>query len=180
MARARRLVFQLIFLAVLAGTASQALAASSEMAVKAAFLPRFARYVTWPPGVQPSSSAALVLCTVGRDPFGGLLEQSASGQEVDGRRIIVRRLSSATGVRGCHVVFVGGSPEQPAGQLLAAIGRLPILTVTDSANASQRGIVHFAIVSGRVRFFIDEAAAAERRLTISSRLLGLAVAVRTR
>jgi hypothetical protein len=64
--------------------------------------------------------------------------------------------------------------------LLAAIGRQPVLTVTDSANASQRGIVHFVVVGGRVRFFIDEAAAAERGLLISSRLLGLAVAVRTR
>jgi hypothetical protein len=64
--------------------------------------------------------------------------------------------------------------------MLASIGRQPILTVTDARAGSNRGIIHFATVSGRVRFFIDEAAAAQRGLSISSRLLNLAVAVRTR
>lgn len=177
------MVFRLlsvILLLALAASATRADAAPTDAAVKAAFLPRFARYVTWPAAARPVQPAPLVLCTVGRDPFGRLLEQSITGQEVDGHRILVRRLASATGIRLCHVAFVGGSPSQPTGQLLAAIGRQPILTVTDASYASQRGIIHFTIVSGRVRFFIDEAAAAERGLAISSRLLGLAVAVRTR
>ena len=41
-------------------------------------------------------------------------------------------------------------------------------------------MIHFAIVAGRVRFFIDEAEAAGRGLSISSRLLALAVGVRER
>jgi hypothetical protein len=41
-------------------------------------------------------------------------------------------------------------------------------------------MVHFAIVRGRVRFFVDEAAAAARGLVISSRLLRLAIGVRQR
>jgi hypothetical protein len=64
--------------------------------------------------------------------------------------------------------------------VLAAVRGLPILTITDARSGTQRGIIHFALVSGRVRFFIDEAAAAQRGLSISSRLLNLAVAVRTR
>jgi hypothetical protein len=99
---------------------------------------------------------------------------------VDGHPIVVRRLASAAGARGCHLAFVGGSPQQPTGQMLAALGGQPVLTITDSRSGPQRGIIHFALVSGRVRFFIDEAAAAQRGLSISSRLLGLAVAVRTR
>jgi sugar (pentulose or hexulose) kinase len=121
-----------------------------------------------------------VLCILGRDPFGSLLEQAARSQGVDGHSIIVRRLTDASGARGCHLAFVGGSSHQPTGQMLAALGGQPILTITDARSGPQRGIIHFALVSGRVRFFIDEAAAAKRRLGISSRLLGLAVAVRTR
>jgi hypothetical protein len=121
-----------------------------------------------------------VLCIVGRDPFGSLLEQAARSQGVDGHAIIVRRISSASEARGCHVAFVGGSPQQQTGQILAALSGQPVLTITDARTGSQRGIIHFALVSGRVRFFIDEAAAAKRGLSISSRLLGLAVAVRTR
>jgi YfiR/HmsC-like len=41
-------------------------------------------------------------------------------------------------------------------------------------------MIHFTVAGGRVRFFIDEAAAAERGLSISSRLLALALGVRQR
>jgi hypothetical protein len=121
-----------------------------------------------------------VLCIVGRDPFGTLLEQAAQSQSVDGHAVQVRRLSSPAGARGCHLAFVGESPQQPTGQMLAALHGQAILTITDARSGSPRGIIHFALVSGRVRFFIDEAAAAQRGLSISSRLLGLAVAVRAR
>jgi hypothetical protein len=121
-----------------------------------------------------------LLCIVGRDPFGTLLEQAAQSQSVDGHAVQVRRLSGPAGARGCHLAFVGESPQQPTGQVLAALHGQAILTITDARSGSQRGIIHFALVSGRVRFFIDEAAAAQRGLSISSRLLGLAVAVRAR
>lgn len=155
-----------------------ALGQASDAAVKAAFLPRFARYVTWPPAAVPKNGDPFVLCVIGDDPFGRAIDKAANGQSVDGRRIVVRRLATAAGADGCHVAFIAGTTRQPAGQLLAAIGRRPVLTVTDARDGGQRGLVHFSVVGGRVRFFIDQAAAQKRGLTISSRLLALAVGVR--
>jgi hypothetical protein len=157
-----------------------AYAQASETAVKAAFLPRFARYINWPPGQRPGAGQPFVLCVIGGDSFGGLLDKAAAGQSADGHRITVRRLSSATSATGCHIAFVSGTRTQPTGQMLAAIGKKPVLTVTDANAGGQRGIIHFSIVRDRVRFFIDEAQAAERGLTVSSRLLALAVGVKPR
>jgi hypothetical protein len=53
-----------------------------------------------------------------------------------------------------------------------------VLTGTDGANGGQRGIIHFTVSGGRVRFFIDQAAASRRGMQISSRLLALAVGVK--
>jgi hypothetical protein len=150
----------------------------SEMAVKAAFLPRFARYVSWPASAMPKGSDPFVLCVIGDDPFGPALDEAARSQSIDGRRIVVRRLETAAGAAGCQIAFVDGSRNQPTGQLLAALARSPVLTVTDASNGGQRGLVHFTVVSGRVRFFIDQAGATHRGLTISSRLLALAVGVK--
>lgn len=161
-------------------TARPAIGQPSETAVKAAFLPRFARYVTWPPPVRPAAAQPIQLCVIGVDPFGRALDQAAAGQAIDGRAVIVRRLTSASGAAGCHLAFVRGENSHSTGQLLAGLSRLPILTVTDARSGAQRGMVHFSIVTGRVRFFIDDAEAAERGLTISSRLLSLAVGVRQR
>ena len=157
---------------------SPAYAQASETAVKAAFLPRFARYVTWPAVAVPKDNDPFVLCVIGDDPFDGALDQAARSQSIDGKRIIIRRLGTAAGADGCQVAFVGGTPSQPVGQILAAIGRKPVLTVTDARDGGQRGLIHFSIVGGRVRFFIDQAGAQRRGLTISSRLLALAVGVR--
>jgi hypothetical protein len=155
-----------------------AAAQPSEAAVKAAFLPRFARYVTWPAAAMPKGGDPFVLCVIGTDPFGPLLDEAARSQMIDGRRIVVRRLDSAAGADACQIAYVQGSRTQPAGQLIAAVSRFPVLIVTDAGNGAQRGIIHFVVAGGRVRFFIDEASASRRGLTISSRLLALAVAVR--
>jgi hypothetical protein len=175
--------FARLFALALVAAAGLALAPAahadiSETAVKAAFLPRFARYVNWPPSAMPQGSDPFMLCVIGEDPFGATLDQAARSQSVDGRRIVVRRLESAAGADGCQIAFVDGSRGQPTGQLLAALGRKPVLTVTDAANSGQRGLVHFTVANGRVRFFIDQAGAEQRGLTISSRLLALALGVR--
>ena len=149
----------------------------SDTAVKAAFLPRFARYVTWPPAALGRANEPIAICVIGSDPFGNALNQAAASQQADGHPFTVRHLSSVAGAGDCAIAFVGGSNS---GGTLAALGRRPILTVTDARNSSQRGVIHFAIVDGRVRFFIDNAQAQARGLAISSRLLALAIGVNQR
>ena len=147
------------------------------MAVKAAFLPRFARYVTWPSAAMPRSGDPIILCVIGADTFGSMLDEAVRSQLVDGHPVRVRRMASAAGAEICHIAFVQGTRAQPAGQVLAAIGTRPVLTVTD-ASGGQRGLIYFAVVGGRVRFFIDQSGAAQRGMSISSRLLALALEVR--
>jgi hypothetical protein len=125
---------------------------------------------------MPKNSDPFVLCVIGNDPFGATLDDAAHSQQVDGRRIVVRRMGSAAGGDRCHIAFIqSGHPQ--SGQLIAAMAQHPVLTVTDD-GASPRGIIHFSVVGGRVRFFIDQSAATRRGLTISSRLLALAIGVR--
>ena len=157
---------------VMASTAVQA--EPTDTAVKAAFLPRFARYVTWPAVAMPKGGDPFLLCIIGANPFGGQLDDAARSQLIDGRRIVVRRLDSAAAAGGCQIAFVGGARTA---SILAALGGKPVLTVTDSDSNGQRGMIHFVVEGGRVRFFIDQVAASQRGLTISSRLLALAVGV---
>jgi hypothetical protein len=178
--RARGTLIVLALLTAQLVVPGPAAAEVTDTAVKAAFLPRFAHYVTWPITATPKGSAPFALCVIGGDPFGPLLDDAAKSQSVDGRRIVVKRLDSAIGADSCQIAFVDGTRSEPTGQLLAALAHKPVLTVTDASGGGQRGIVDFTIVGGRVRFFIDQAAAAQRGLTISSRLLALAVGVKQR
>jgi hypothetical protein len=146
----------------------------SDIAVKAAFIPRFARYVKWPPSAAASGTGPVVICIIGDDPFGRALNAAAASQQVDGRPFTVKRLASAAGASDCAIGFVDGARTA---EILAQLGHQPILTVTDARSGPQRGVIHFDIVDGRVRFFIDNAQAQARGLTVSSRLLALAIGV---
>jgi hypothetical protein len=82
---------------------------------------------------------------------------------------------------GCDMVYVAGSPAQPVAAALEAVRGTPVLTVTDSERyGGPAGIVNFVVLNNRVRFEIDEDAAAANGLVVSSKLLSLAVAVRPR
>jgi hypothetical protein len=170
---------RLLALALLLGTAPAA-AQPSENAVKAAFIPRFARYVSWPAPASPGAGAPFQICVVGRDPFGPLLDQAAGSELIDGHNVIVRRMASPDRAAGCQLAFVEGASPQDTNRMLLALRSQAVLTITDARAGPQRGMIHFTIVGGRVRFFIDDAEAAGRGLSISSRLLALAAGVRER
>ena len=150
----------------------------SEVAVQAAFLPKFAAYVGWPSAVHPSADAPFYLCVVGDDPFGRMLDDATRGQQVDQHPIMVRRLGGADPIAGCHLAFVRGKDGKSTTALLNGLKERPVLTITDGRAGSQRGVIHFVVQEGRVRFHIDEAAAARRGLKINSRLLGIALSVK--
>lgn len=174
----------LLLVAAVLATVSAALcevrAQPMEAAVKAAFLPKFAPYATWPAPSVPAAGASYVICVVGRDPFGSLIDEAVVGQRRDVSPLSVRRLDRVDRSSGCHIVYFGGSTVQPVAAGLAALAGAPVLTVTDARVGRDRGIVHFELKSGRVRFHIDDAAAARADLVLSSKLLSLALSVKQR
>lgn len=154
-------------------------AQASEQAVKAAFLPKFIRYVDWPSEAIPRAGTPLQVCLLGHDPFGKLIDQAVVGEEVAQHSIVVKRMAGIEATEGCQVVFVSSGSTRGNADALAALAGRPVLTVTDARDGDAQGMVHFALKDGRVRFHIDEAAAERSKLAISSRLLSLAISVRT-
>jgi uncharacterized protein DUF4154 len=149
---------------------------SLATAVKAAYLYKFAPFVQWPPGA--AAGAPFTVCVIGDDPFGSVLDRAVSGQKVEDRPIVVRRLAAATHDSPCQIAFLGGSKGQSVRDALSVLHAAPVLTVTDGGGAP--GVIDFAQVQGRIRFRVDDQTAAEDGLRISSKLLSLAVTVRPR
>lgn len=172
-------LFGIAIAACLLGSAP-ARAQASEDTVKAAFLPKFARYVAMPAAAQPAAGAPYYLCVIGRDPFGAVIDRAAGSETIDGHPVAIRRFADADApaAAGCHVAYLAGANDAQTAQMIAAMKRHTTLTITDSRWGAAQGMIHFMIVSGRVRFRIDNAGAAARGLVISSRLLALAVEVK--
>jgi hypothetical protein len=153
-------------------------AVSLEYAVKATYLYKLAPFVNWPPTAFATATAPFRICVVGDDPFDDYLDKAVAGHNLDGHPFEVRRLDALTPAEDCQVAFISHLAAQNVHAVLDAVSGTPVLTVTDSTAAGQGGIVQFVIRDGRVAFEVDTAAAARNHLTISSKLLQLAVAVK--
>jgi len=152
---------------------------SLEYTVKAAYLPKFVPFITWPETAFTSPTAPVTICVVGTDPFGGKLEQAASGLKSGERAIAVRYLPAPDPTVSCQLVFLGPGDMAVAEGTLDAMKGKPVVTVTDS-GLKARGVISFLIEANHVRFDIDAATAAQGGVAISSKLLSLAHAVKQR
>jgi hypothetical protein len=159
----------------MAGLGAQAQPRALEFPVKAAFLARFASFVTWPDG---ELDGPLRLCVVGDDPFGPVLDQAANAQSRGGRTVTVVRLDAPDDEARCDVAYVAGSRRASVGDMLAAMKGAHVLTITDAARGADRGMIHFVVFQDRVRFQVDAAQAARSGLAFSSKLLALALSVK--
>jgi hypothetical protein len=175
-------LFSIIWATVLAFFCQPAIGAPAETleyAVKATFIYKFPGFVEWPATSFESASSPVAICVLGDDPVAGLIDQVAAGQQVGDRAIAVKHLQTFDRDSGCQILYVAAGTAA-TGAINAARDE-PVLTITDSASPEATGtIVTFVVEDNRVRFDINDAAAAQSGLTISSKLLSLARAVRTR
>ncbi|WP_395646362.1 YfiR family protein [Terricaulis sp.] len=165
---------------LLAGAPATAQTRDLEPAVKATFVVRFAAFVRWPPEAFRDALEPVVICIAGDDGFAALVESAARGERVGARGLFVRRIGALSGDAGCHILYAAGTPSQSVRQMLTAAREAPVLTVTDERQGRDRGMIHFVREAGRVRFHVDRDAADAANLDINSRLLGVALSVRSR
>jgi uncharacterized protein DUF4154 len=146
---------------------------SEEYELKAAILFNLLKFVEWPPTAFSGAEAPIVLCTVGRDPFGSALDQFA-GDTVNGRRLLIRRLQRDADPHGCHLVFVSSSERKLLAHFLKTLRGGPILTVGEMDQfATRGGMVQLSVEDKQVHFTINLAAASGEQLRIRSNLLAL-------
>ncbi len=147
----------------------------SEYEVKAAFLYNFTRFVSWPQVVD--NTAPLIVCVVGDDPFGELLDP-LRGRKSQGRELQLRYPDSTFELTGCDVLYISQSQSRNLPELINLARQEGMLTVSDLPDFIRKGGMLGYVKKGNViRFEINLKAATEAGLTINSRLLELAVRV---
>lgn len=144
-----------------------------------AYLYRMAAFVEWPRPAGIVAKSRIDFCHVGEDALGEAFERTLSGAYVGEARAIARRLDRAAAASGCDVVFLSRPKGQSVATALEILRGEPVLTVMAADDAGDmRAIINFVEVEGRIRFSVNLALAEQNRLTISSKLLDLAVKVR--
>ncbi|MGC3958856.1 MAG: YfiR family protein [Verrucomicrobiota bacterium] len=136
----------------MAGTLQAQPPDAPEYNLKAGYLIRFVKYISWPTNTFASSNAPIVIGVMGANPFGDVLEKTAKAEQ-GGRPLVVRRMDNIADAMQCHVVFISQAEEGKEARWLAALKDKPILTVGESAQTLERGgILQFVTDGKRLRF----------------------------
>lgn len=147
-----------------------------ERRVKAAFLYKFAAYVTWP--TPPASDSSFTIGVLGDDALAAELGRIVSGRTVEGLPVAVRQVGVADSIGNLHMLFVSRSRTNRLEALAAQAREHSVLTVSEAEGALAAGsVINFVLSSGKVRFEISLGAARRSGLALSSRLLGVALSV---
>ena len=144
-----------------------------EYRVKAAFLYNFARFTSWP----MSDATRFNVCIMGGNPFDGAVD-ALREKLVHDLPLSVSYISDTRSVANCQLLYISRTLASRVDQIIAALGRRPILTVSDMEGFIRHGgVIGFLSVDNRIRFEINITAASESGLSISSKLLSLATTV---
>jgi hypothetical protein len=152
-----------------------------EYSIKAGYILLFTRYVEWPSSAFATPTAPIVICVLGADPFGDVLDETMAGQRSQQRPLSVRRVADAEDAEGCHVAFIATSPDtqltsEQVIQWLQTLDHRPVLTITEHLAALDRGAM-LSFVSeveggqARIRFEASLAPMHSAGLTASSQML---------
>ncbi len=153
---------------------------TGEYQVKAAFLLNFAKFVEWPPQTFKSPNDSISICVLGPNPFGRSLDEAVDGKSIDGRKLVVQQIDNLEQAGGCQILFIASRKKKHSTDADAAVAMAGVLTVGDSDGfAAAGGVIGFRLEGGKVRLDVNVVAAGRRKLRISSKLLSLALIVRT-
>jgi len=151
----------------------------TEYQLKAEFIERFTRFIDWPDELA-ADDHPFVIGVVGEDPFGNFLVDLARRKSIKNRSVEIRHLSRSDFLGDCDVLFVSRTEKEAIRDIVAGIGRRPVLTIGDTQGYAEAGIVINFYPDGKnIRFEINERRAEASGLDIQAKLLKLARIVDT-
>ena len=165
--------------ALVLGLAGNAFGQGLEQRVKAAYLVNFTRFISWPPAATQGGEEAIDICVVGdRDiaiALSALIKSKPSNDVGIRSRLILLPEES----EGCEVLYIADDSGELQRYWLQKLPQDNILTIADNGDfIDTGGMISFVIVSGKLRFDINQANILRSGMSVSSRLLSLARTVR--
>jgi hypothetical protein len=151
---------------------------ATEYQVKAAYLYNFGKFVVWPDKGASRNDQPFEICVLGEDPFGTALDSAVMGATIGGKGVAAKRIAKAQEIDDCRVVFISSSEGGRLPEILAALEKANVLTVSDIPQFSQHGgMIQFILDGNRVRFEVNLTNTEGAGLNLSSELLKVAARV---
>lgn len=154
----------------------QSFSQSNIYVLKAVYLEKFSRFVTWPEeSLMNDHDKPFVISVIGRTPLTNNLEQIYSIQKINNKKVIIKRISNLYEIENSHILVIAESERKNLQNILSLTKNLPVLTISETPNFSEKGVlINFYEKNNKLRFEINETAVLQSPLQMSFYLLNSA------
>jgi len=143
-----------------------------EYSLKAAFIYNFSKFVEWPESAFRGRT--FCIATLGRSPLDRELA-ALNGKVVQGRSIVVHKLSSPDDAAQCQVLVISRSELPRLEGILDTLRDLPVLTIAESDDFCKKGgMLSLEKENGKIVFDVNFRETQRAKLKPNSQLLKLA------
>ncbi len=156
------LIWALLFSPASAGGSKRLTATGDQL--RALFVQRLVKYVSWPAGMGPEPGQPVVIAATDPGKLRPYFNDNSSQFKI-----------VSWPAEEYHVLVLTGAPEREAAAILKRTAGRPVLTIGQNPVNLRLGVVvNFYMVNGKLRLQVSPKAAEKAGITISSRLLNIA------
>lgn len=168
----KKLIVFFLFLLISFQSFSQA----NVYVLKAVYLEKFSRFVTWPEESSMNNlSEPFIISVIGKTPLLDNLEQIYSVQKINNKKVEIRQISNLYEIEKSHILVIAESEKKNIQNILSLTKNLPVLTIGETTGFADKGIlINFYEENNKLRFEINEAAVLQSPLQMSFYLLNSA------
>lgn len=163
----------IIFLSLLS---IQGFSQASIYVLKAVYLEKFSRFITWPQeSLTDNPDEPFIIAVLGETPLTENLNQIYAMQEIKNKRVIIKNIHNFNEIQGSHILFIAESEKKSINQIIAITKQQPILTIGETKGFAEKGVlINFFEKDNKLRFEINETAVLKSPLQMSFYLLNSA------
>jgi hypothetical protein len=145
-----------------------------EANLKAAFIYNFTKYIVWD---TTAAGNNFVIGIIGNSPVTGPLMEIAKSNNVENRKIVIKRFARPDDITNCDILFIPGSLPFSLESILGKLNR-GVLTISEEEGYAKMGTAfNFVIVNDKLKFEANLKAISSEGLKAGSQLLKLAIIV---
>lgn len=154
----------------------QGFSQASIYVLKAVYLEKFSRFITWPEeSLIDKPSEPFIISVIGETPLTKNLEQIYAIQEIKDKRVIIREIKHLNEIQGSHILFIAESEKKNIDKIIEITKQQPILTIGETEGFAEKGVlINFFETDNKLRFEINETAVLKSPLQMSFYLLNSA------
>jgi len=154
----------------------QGFSQASIYVLKAVYLEKFSRFITWPEeSLIDKTSEPFIISVIGETPLTKNLEQIYAIQEIKNKRVIIKKIKHLNEIQDSHILFIAESEKKNIDKIIEITKQQPILTIGETEGFAEKGVlINFFETNNKLRFEINETAVLKSPLQMSFYLLNSA------